>query len=217
LHRDYVKKTAYAQFGLLYRFHTTCTQNLLSFFDLGGDANVLKNEGEDEEDSEDEEDEGGCWPAFNRLYVSSPRRFHLLNDIVSISLACSDLSSPSGPHWCRQLFQGSWEHPDSGSSFRNAFNDEMEYLYNMAINCKAEFGSHKHFRVWAHSLECKAEMVGDSLSKLGTRLLHKVSPMWRLKDNIDEILDRCSREGEDEDVDEDGPWSLGRGHMSCPF
>jgi hypothetical protein len=173
---------------------------LLSFFDLGGDVNHLLNDcfywrGTDDADR------AGWAPALNVLFDFCPRRFHLLNDFVSMSIACLDLEDNGGLFWYRRMLLHSFEHPDLGISFNNAFNDWMESLYAMAIEHQVEFGSRKHFKVWARSLKCKAERGQGGLGKLGTRLLLEVSPLWRLKVTIDEILDRCIEEFEDEDKD----------------
>ena len=186
---DYVETTPYVQFGRLYRFHAACTKNLLSFFGFGGDANNL-----DHTDSTFENSMDRWVPALNELFEPCPRRFHLLNDIVSMSMACSDLEVDGGPYWYRPIFQGSWEHPNTGNSFNNAFSDRMEDLYDLAIKHQVQFGSRKHLNVWARSLGCHAERDWNGLGKLGSRLLRKVSPMWRLKKTINKILDRCNEE-----------------------
>jgi hypothetical protein len=99
--------------------------NLLSFFDLGGDVNHLLNDcfywrGTDDADRE------GWAPALNVLFDFCPRRFHLLNDFVSMSIACLDLEDNGGLFWYRRMLLHSFEHPDLGISFNNAFNDRMK-------------------------------------------------------------------------------------------
>ena len=199
---DYVHKTAYAQFGLLYAFHAACTKNLLDFFDLGGNANSLRKTVARPPSDDMEE---GPWKAVAELFFSSRRHFHLLLDIVSLFFACCDLKCSDGPYWYRSIFQGSWKNPDTGSSFTGAFEEAIEDLYDMAIENKVEFGSNEHFRVWASSLKCHTEWDsihakskplwdGGGLGKLGSRHLRVVSPMWRVKVTIDEILDRIDPE-----------------------
>ena len=199
LAQGYVKKTAYARFGLLYRFHTSCTQNLLSTFQLGGDFNSLENQPNFFEVYAE-----GWGLAMHDLSYFSPRRFHLLNDIVSMSIACSDLGCDAGPKWYRRILQGAYDRGDQPWDFDAFFDDEcddwLEWLYDMAIEHQVEFGSRKHFKVLARSLKCPAERYRDGLGKLGIRLLHKVSPMRMLKDTMNGILDRCDA-GEDEDLD----------------
>jgi len=99
-HENYIQKSAY-EFGLMYQFHAMCVGNLMYFFDFGGDTNNLKDT-----------DTFVCpqglnydWVhVLNRIFETSPRHFHLLNDIVSISLACGDLGCESGPCWyCSSL------------------------------------------------------------------------------------------------------------------
>ena len=43
--------------------------------------------------------------------------------------------------------------------------------------------------MWSSSLDSDDEWDDDGLGKLGSRHLRVVSPIWRLKDTIDEILD----------------------------
>ena len=198
LAQGYVKKTAYARFGLLYRFHTSCTENLLRSFQLGGDCNSLQNQLDFFDVYE-----GGWGLAMDYLSNISPRRFHLLNDIVAMCIACSDLECDAGPYWYRRILQGAHDLKDypwqCDDFFLESCDDEMESLYDMAIEHQVKFGSRKHFKVLACSLKCPAERNRDGLGKLGTRLLHKVSPMRMLKDTIQGILDRCDV-GEDEDL-----------------
>ena len=48
--------------------------------------------------------------------------------------------------------------------------------------------------MWSSSLDSDDEWDDDGLGKLGSRHLRVVSPMWRVKVTIDEILDRIDPE-----------------------
>ena len=142
--RTYPEKTAYVQFGLLYKFHAMCVENLIGLFDLGGLSNSLKYH-----------TFGSCifwgeqvpWMhAMHDLFESSPRHFHLLIDIVSMGMACGNLEHTGGPDWYREWFKGSYENPCDGSSFRNEFHEEMEAIYDLATEHQVEFGSDEHIR-----------------------------------------------------------------------
>ena len=206
LDRTYPEKTGFVQFGLLYQFHAMCVENLMGFFDLGGDCNSLEN-------TPNFVGEEHPWvTALNDLFESSPRHFHLLNDIVSMCMACGDLCAvDGGPYWYRQWFQGSYEDPDSGSSFRDAFHDHMEAMYDLATEHEVDFGSDQHIRIRLGTARTTTGKVlrnpklrstlgrqRTGRERLGTRLLHKVKPLRMLRDKIEQILGRCREEEEEE-------------------
>ena len=59
----------------------------------------------------------------------------------------------------------------TGIEIRDAFDDHMEHLHDLATMFEVEFGPDQHFRVWARRLRCNAEMDSKGLGKLGSRLL----------------------------------------------
>ena len=198
-----------------------CTEDLngvFEFFDLGGISNSLSF------DTSIFWGEQKPWIHVKHdLFESSPRDFHLLIDIVSMRIACGDLKCPfgGGPYWYRQWFQGSYEDPDSGSSFTNEFHDYMEEIHDLATEHQVEFGSEDHIRTAVGLAPQSQEEEDDEeeedvfvfndtkegprapaqqngLERLGTRLLHKVCPLRMLRDTIEQILGRCREEGETE-------------------
>jgi len=204
-HENYFQKSAYIKFGLVYQFHTLCVRNLMQFFDFGGDSNNLKNTGNFSCPA-GTLNPGGCgtdctscqdtWvQALNQLFESSPRHFHLLMDIVSIGLACSDLRCESGPSWYRSMFQfpgDEWD-PNLGSTFNDAFDDTMDNVLDLATKCNMNFGSNRHIEAWLTAAERNAsERHPKGLGRLGTRLLYKICPMWMIKRTFRDILARCN-------------------------
>jgi hypothetical protein len=217
--RTYPEKTAYVQFGLLYKFHAMCVENLIGLFDLGGLSNSLKYHtfifwGE----------QVPWMHAMHDLFESSPRHFHLLIDIVSMGMACWNLvhTNTGGPDWYREWFKGSYENPCDGSSFGNEFHEEMEAIYDLATEHQVEFGSDEHIRTcslakeeerkskeavaWKREWQMGESRLGvpvsqsqqNGLERLGTRLLHKVCPLRMLRDTMEQILGRCREEQETE-------------------
>jgi len=52
----------------------------------------------------------------------------LLNDVISISVACGDVGCESGPYWYRSMFKDGedrWEDPNSETSVHAAFVDSI--------------------------------------------------------------------------------------------
>ena len=179
----------------------------MQFFDFGGDSNNLKNTG-NFSCPVGTLNPGGCgtdctsckdtWvQALNQLSVdSSPRHFHLLINIISISLACRDLGCESGPSWYRSMFQfpgDGLEDPNSGSTFNDVFDDTMDHILDLATEGKMNLGSNRHIEAWLNAAERNAsERHPNGLGRLGTRLLYKVCPMWMIKRTFRDILARCN-------------------------
>ena len=127
----FLRLTDYAKFARLVQFQSLCVHNLNSLmgvFELGGDGNMLDSEGGGWRGDEDYVD------AMNILFQTSPRHHHLLLDLATLAIACEDLSecSERGPFWFRNIFQGLFDHPNSGSSFSMAEAEKVEEMYAIA-------------------------------------------------------------------------------------
>mmetsp|Transcript_86975 Transcript_86975/g.127184 ORF Transcript_86975/g.127184 Transcript_86975/m.127184 type:complete len:187 (-) Transcript_86975:655-1215(-) len=184
-----------------------CVENVMQFFDLENwNSNTLKCTKSFSCAGSRHFNPEGCgldcttchltpWvPALNKLFDSSPRHFHLINEIATISIACDDLASnANGPHYYRCCFQGIWDHPDSGSVFTAVFHETMTDLCELAANHAVAFGSDEHIKAWANVPECNPfEQDLNGLGKIGSRLLYKASPTWVVRHRILDILAQCN-------------------------